>query len=157
MQPLLFASHGLNPNPDSSQLHHKCALHAAVHFMNSISIGTFNSFQIIVFFGVLYRLKLLKGWVMGGKHLKEMLKCIVMKILQRSFRWYEIALLLLYLSFHFDFAVGFSSYFKVLYKLPCATLQMFFLQLHGWVPKFPLEQGRGDFCVSKQWLLLRKK
>lgn len=83
----------------------------------------------LVFF---YRLKLLKGWVMGGKHLKEMLKCIVTKILQRSFRWYEIALLLLYLCFLWFCifltltwnlgAVEFSAYFKVLYKLPCATL-----------------------------------
>ena len=53
MQPLLFASHGLNLNHVSNQLHHKCTLHAAIHFMNSISIGMFNSFQIIVFFGVL--------------------------------------------------------------------------------------------------------
>lgn len=89
-------------------------------------------FKLLYFLVFFYRLKLLKGWVMGGKHLKEMLKCIVTKILQRSFRWYEIALLLLYLCFLWFCifltltwnlgAVEFSAYFKVLYKLPCATL-----------------------------------
>lgn len=164
MQPLLFASHGLNHNPESSQLHHKCALHAAVHFMNSISIGTFNSFQIIVFFGVLLQAEVTQRLSYGretsegnakmhshedlAKKLQVIWDCIIAAISLLPF-WFCIFLTLTWSLG----VVGFSSYFKVLCKLPCATL----LQLHGWFPKFPLAQGRGDFCVSKQWLLLRKK